>query len=362
MTPLNTKIFQNGGSDKQGCAAAMDYFPAFMNLRGRKTVVIGGGRVAARKAAMLARAGADVTLIAPHVTEPLSAEIAAGKYSHHAGNFTGHHLSGAVLVIAATNDRHINRQVARHGRLRGIPVNVVDDAELSSFIMPAIIDRAPVTIAISTGGASPVLARWVRARIETALPTALGQVAVLAGRMRRTVKTRIPHMATRRRFWEQILAGPAADLALAGQDEAAAATIARALAHISPEDGPEDGQIWLVGAGPGDPELLTIKALRALQSADVVVHDRLVSGGVLDLARRDADRIDVGKMTRRDIGDLLVTLASDGKRVVRIKDGDPFKLDDMAALTRAGIICTIIPGITAVDQTQPEFMKTENAA
>jgi uroporphyrin-III C-methyltransferase / precorrin-2 dehydrogenase / sirohydrochlorin ferrochelatase len=336
----------------------MDYFPAFMNLRDRKSVVIGGGPVAARKAAMLARAGADVTIVAPHVTEPLSAEIAAGNYTHHAELFAGHHLNGATLVIAATNDRHINKQVARHGRLRGVPVNVVDDAELSSFIMPAIIDRAPVTIAISTGGASPILARWVRARIETALPTALGRLAVLAGRMRRTVKTRIPHMATRRRFWEQILDGPVADLALAGQDEAAAAIIARALSNV----GPEDGQIWLVGAGPGDPELLTIKALRALQSADAIVHDRLVSDGVLDLARRDADRIDVGKMARRDIGDLLVNLAGDGKRVVRLTDGNRSRADNMATLTRAGIVCTVIPGVTAVDQTQPEFRKTESAA
>jgi uroporphyrin-III C-methyltransferase / precorrin-2 dehydrogenase / sirohydrochlorin ferrochelatase len=332
----------------------MEHFPAFMKLCGRKALVIGGGAVAARKVELLRRAGARIAIVAPELTALLADGIAAGDYCHQGRRFAAEHLDGAVLVVAATDDHEVNASVARHARLRGIPVNVVDDAELSSFIMPAIVDRAPVTVAISTGGASPVLARWVRTRIETALPSALGRVAALAGRMRREVKARIPDIGRRRRFWEQFLDGPAAGLALDGRDEAATELVRRALGAPAPA---EIGQVWLVGAGPGDPDLLTIKALRALQSAEVIVHDRLVSDGVLDLARRDAERIYVGKqpgrhaMTQPDINQLLISLARDGRRVVRLKGGDPFMFgrggEEMAALAEAGIVCHVVPGITA---------------
>jgi uroporphyrin-III C-methyltransferase / precorrin-2 dehydrogenase / sirohydrochlorin ferrochelatase len=321
----------------------MEHFPAFMNLRGRKAVVIGGGAVAGRKADMLARAGARVTIIAPRICASLSDDIKAETYTHLAEPFADNHLTGAMLVIAATDSHDVNRQVARHGRLRGIPVNVVDDPELSSFIMPAIVDRSPVTVAISTGGASPVLARWIKTRIETALPSTLGRAATLAGIMRRVVAMRVPDITTRRRFWERWIE----------EEDATAVSIYRALNRGDRED----GQVWLVGAGPGDPDLLTIKALRALQSADVIVHDRLVSDEILDLARRDADRFPVDM--QYETNELLIAHARAGKRVIRLTYGDS---QPIKALIDAGILCHLVPGITVAARQPMEFIKSEKAA
>ena len=331
----------------------MDYYPLFMKIEDRACVVIGGGAVAARKIEMLRRAGARVSVVAPELSDDLAALVARGVIDHRGRIFFPNQLDGAVLVVAATDDAAVNAQVARHARLRGLPVNVVDDAALSSFVMPAVIDRSPVVVAVSTGGASPVLARRVRARIEAALPPGIGHLAKLLGRYREAAMRHIPDAASRRRTWERIVDGPVARLALARRDQDAEAR----LLHELTNPAEASGEVYLVGAGPGDPELLTIKAHRALESADVVVHDRLVNPGILDLARRDAERLHVGKrvgdhsMGQDDINALLVELARAGKRVVRLKGGDPFVFgrggEELAALTAAGIPCQIVPGITA---------------
>ena len=341
----------------------MEYFPAFMNLKGRGATVIGGGAVAARKIAMLRRAGAPVSVIAPRLHASLARDEDAGRIEHRARAFEPEHLDGSVIIIAATDNRDLNRQVARHARLRAIPVNVVDDPELSSFIMPAVIDRSPVMVAVSTGGASPVLARWTRARIEAALPTALGRLGALAGRYRDAVRNRLPEERRRRRFWEELFEGPVMELALSGRENEAEAALRSAL---DVPDQPRTGEVFLVGAGPGDPELLTLKALRVLQSADVIVHDRPVSD-VLDLARRDAERIHVGKQAQDEIIRLLVAEARAGRRVVRLTGGDPFIFghggEEMAAVQEAGIACHVVPGIAAaVGRAAQAIHGEENAA
>jgi len=331
----------------------MDYYPLFMQIEDRTCVVIGGGVVAARKIEMLRRAGARVSVVAPDLTDDLARLAECGLIDHRGRMFFPNQLDGAVLVIAATGDEAIDAQVARHARLRGLPVNVVEDAELSSFVTPAVIDRSPVVVAVSTGGTSPVLARRIRAQIETVLPPALGRLARLLAKYRGAARRHVPDPVQRRRTWERIIDGPAAGLALSHHSEDAEATLIREL--TGPTSG--RGEVHLVGAGPGDPELLTIKARRVLENAGVVVHDRLVSAEIVDLARRDAERIDVGKraghhaMRQDEINDLLVELARNGKRVVRLKGGDPLIFgrggEEIEALRAAGISCLVVPGITA---------------
>ena len=334
--------------------AGMAYFPVFLKLKGRLAIVVGGGAVAQRKVVLLRKAGARVRVVAPDLTPALRTDLSTGAIEHITEAFQPSHLDGAAVVVAATDRRSVNAQVSRHARLRGLPVNVVDDPELCSFIVPAIVDRSPVMVAVSTSGLSPVLARGIRARIETALPNGLGRLAELAGRYRDVVARRLPDGDSRRRFWERLFEGPVAEHMFANQDADAESALLDAL---NTADRGNNGQVFLVGAGPGDPDLLTIRALRLLQSADVIVHDRLVSDEVLDLARRDADRVYVGKrcgdhvMTQADINALLVRLAHEGKRVVRLKGGDPFVFgrggEEMETLAREGITCHVVPGITA---------------
>ncbi len=336
----------------------MDYYPLFLKIEDRTCVVVGGGAVAARKVEMLRRAGARVSIVAPKLVAELALLAERGVIDHRGRMFFPNQLDGAVLVIVATDDRALEVQVARHARLRGLPVNVVDDAALSSFVAPAVIDRSPVVVAVSTGGASPVLARWLRARIEAALPPARGRLARLLGRYRGAARRHIPDPVQRRRTWERIVDGPVARLALGNRHRDAEAALLHELTGAAATTlATTSGEVHLVGAGPGDPELLTIKAHRLLESADVVVHDRLVSPEIVDLARRDAERIDVGKraghhaMSKEQINDLLIDLARRGKRVVRLKGGDPFIFgrggEEMAALAAAGIACLAVPGITA---------------
>jgi uroporphyrin-III C-methyltransferase / precorrin-2 dehydrogenase / sirohydrochlorin ferrochelatase len=331
----------------------MRHLPAFLDIAGRPCLVIGGGEVAARKIALLERAGGDVRVISPELVPSLSRGVAAGRIQHIAAEFAAHHMTNAALVIAATDNRALNAQVSWEAKQRGLPVNVVDDPALCTFQVPAIVDRDPVLIAISTGGASPVLARWVRRRIEGMLPTALGRLATLANRWRPAAKARLSSVESRKQFWEGVFDGPVAQLALDGRDDDADA----ALQHALDRSGPTPGAVYLVGAGPGDPELLTMRAHRLLQYADVIVYDRLVSDAVLDLVRRDAQMIYAGKapgahaMSQDDINALLVKLGRQGKQVIRLKGGDPFLFgrggEEMLAVEAAGLACHIIPGITA---------------
>jgi uroporphyrin-III C-methyltransferase/precorrin-2 dehydrogenase/sirohydrochlorin ferrochelatase len=334
----------------------MNYFPAFFNLTAQKVLIVGGGEVALRKLALLARSGAKVTVVAPEVLPELRQQAAAGTITVAVREFLPHDLDGARLVIVATSRRAVNRWIASLSEARGIPVNVVDDREASRFIVPAIIDRDPVLVAISTGGTSPVLARRLRERLEALIPKRFGELALWLQTLRRTARWRLRDTDARRRFFERIVDGAAARRFVAG-DTHGAESLAQQLLARTASLPRESGEVTLVGAGPGDPELLTLKALRALQDADVILHDRLVPRAVLDMARRDATRICVGKAaggagsTQAEINALLIEHAQHGKRVVRLKGGDPFIFgrggEELEALHKAQIRFSVIPGITA---------------
>jgi uroporphyrin-III C-methyltransferase/precorrin-2 dehydrogenase/sirohydrochlorin ferrochelatase len=336
----------------------MDYFPIFLKLADEPVVVVGGGEVAARKIDLLLRTGAKVTVVAPELIESLANLVAAGTIVHFASEFQPEHLNGARIAIAATDRQSINAWVAHQAERRNIPVNVVDDRELSRFIVPAIVDRSPVVVAVASSGDAPVLTRRLREKLETFLPQRLGVLAKLAGKLRPAVKARVEEPAARRRFWERFFDGPLASDLLAGRSDAATveARVEESLRAASESVRPV-GEVVLVGAGPGDPGLLTLRALRALQNADVVLYDRLVSTQIVDLARRDAERIYVGKApgaahaSQEQINALLVKLARQGKRVCRLKGGDPFIFgrggEELETLAAEGIRFEVVPGITA---------------
>ena len=338
----------------------MDYLPVFLRLDARPVVVVGGGTVALRKVACLLKAAAQVTVVAPDLHPQLAAQAANGRLVHSAAGFSAAHLAGAVAVVAATADAATNRAVSLAAQARGIPVNVVDDAELSTFIFPAIIERAPILVAVSSSGRAPVLARRVREQIEALLPARLGALARFMGARRRAVQRMLGPLA-RRAFWERVVSGPVAQRVLGGDQAAAERALARELlaAQLSAAPGTGGGgtgEVYLIGAGPGDPDLLTLRALQLLQQADVILYDRLVSPQTLERARRDAERIFVGKESgeraqQQRIHELLVLLARRGKRVARLKGGDPFVFgrggEEIEVLAAHDIPYCIVPGITA---------------
>jgi len=334
----------------------MNFLPIFLDLKNRPCAVIGGGEVASRKLTLLLEAGAQVTVYAPTAGETVRRWAADGKIRHVAQEFRPEMLDGCALVIAATDDKSVNRQVSDAAKARNIPVNVVDQPDLCTFIMPSIIDRSPVIVAVSTGGSSPVLARLIRARLETLIPAGYGRLAKLAVKFRDRVKQRFTHPPRRRRFWEEVLQGPIAELVYSGQDAAAEKALQQRIEAVDGSQAPV-GEVYLVGGGPGDPDLLTFRALHLMQQADVVVYDRLVSPAVLKLIRRDAERIYAGKerdnhaIPQEDINHLLVRLAKEGKQVVRLKGGDPFIFgrggEEIDTLAAEGIPFQVVPGITA---------------
>lgn len=329
----------------------MDYLPIFLNVKGRLCLVVGGGEIGKRKAGVLLEAGAKVRVVAPEIDSSL---VEMANVECIASRFDVQHLEGVTLIIAATNDRGVNILVSKIAHERGIPVNVVDDPEYCSFIMPAILDRSPLMVAFSSGGASPVLTRMMRSKLESIIPQNYKLLAGFAERFRELVKTRITNPPKRRIFWENALDGELAEKVLAG-DEASAEKILEQM--LSEEDNVLRGEVYLVGAGPGDPDLLTFRALRLMQKADVVVYDNLVSKPIVDMTRRDAQRIFVGKkradhtMRQEEINALLVQLAKEGKRVLRLKGGDPFIFgrggEEIETLAAEGIPFQVVPGITA---------------
>jgi uroporphyrin-III C-methyltransferase/precorrin-2 dehydrogenase/sirohydrochlorin ferrochelatase len=332
----------------------MRYFPLFLDLKGKPVLLVGGGDVAARKYTLLADAGAKVSVVAPVLKSEIAAALEAGNLTHQPREFVEADIQGMWLVVAATNDRAVNAAVSAAAEAARIPCNVVDDRELSSFIMPAIIDRSPVQIAISTGGTSPVLARLIRERLETLLDGSLGTLASFADRWRTTIREKLVDIGARRRFLSWMLSGPVAANLRAGRETQAEELTRKALAAA---DAMPVGHVVLVGAGPGNAGLMTLQGLRALQEADVIVHDRLVSIEVLELARRDAARFDVGKFvggggaTQEEINQLLVEHAKRGEYVVRLKGGDPFVFgrggEEIDFLREHGISYEVVPGITA---------------
>lgn len=339
----------------------MRHFPVFLELHGRKALVVGGAPRAAAKVALLDAAGARTVVVAPEVCGEIAAAAAGGRIRHERRVFEPSDVADCAVVIAATGLLPIDAAVAKAARHAGLPVNVVDNAELSTFIMPAIVDRDPITVAISSGGASPALARALRSRIEQMLPNRLGQVARFAERFRDTVKSVIGDYAARRRLWDEVIGGPIADAVERGDEPGAAARMLALMNVHVPAQHPgmvgPPGTVYLVGAGPGDPDLLTLRAIRALQRADVVIYDRLVGSGILDMARREAERIYVGKeksghtMAQADINALLAARAEAGETVVRLKGGDPFIFgrggEELDYLRRRGISVQVVPGISA---------------
>ena len=329
----------------------MDFLPVFHKIKNRCCLVVGGGDVAKRKVSMLLDAGANVRVVAPEIDDSLREQSGVVCVF---SSFEENHLEGVALVIAATNDRAVNRRVSELAQARNIPVNVVDDLELCSFIMPAILDRSPLMVAFSSGGTSPVLARMLRGQLETVIPQNYSRLAAFAERFREVVKARIAQPAQRRIFWENVLDGVMAEKVLNG-DEAGAEVLLQQ--HLADMTGAPIGEVYLVGAGPGDPDLLTFRALRLMQKADVVVYDNLVSKPIVEMTRRDAERIFVGKqrsdhtLSQVDINQLLVNLAQQGKRVLRLKGGDPFIFgrggEEIETLAAAGIAFQVVPGITA---------------
>jgi len=335
----------------------MNYLPVFMDIRDRPCLLVGGGEVALRKATLLDRAGARLLVVAPQVSDALGELVHAADGVIHTRPFTDSDLEGVVLVIAATDDDAVNRRISMLARRRALPVNVVDQPDLCSFIVPAIVDRSPVVISISTGGSSPVLTRRLKEEIERVVPAAYGRLAAMLGRYRKAVKRRLSDFGQRTRFWERLLDGPLPGMVFSGREEEAEAHIRAELKRGESEYRSPQGEVYLVGAGPGDPDLLTLKALRLMYAADVVLYDRLVSPDILARVRPDAEKIHVGKrrahhpVPQETINEILVRLAQQGRKVLRLKGGDPFifgrggeEIDRLAAL---GIPFQVVPGITA---------------
>jgi uroporphyrin-III C-methyltransferase/precorrin-2 dehydrogenase/sirohydrochlorin ferrochelatase len=335
----------------------MDYLPLFVDVRDRLVVVVGGGVVAYRKIEHLLKAHARVRVVAPVLCADLDAYRTLGRIEHRPVPFSAPQLEGALLVIAATDDEAVNEAVSHAARERGVLVNVVDDAARSVFIFPAIIDRSPLIVAVGTAGNSPTLARRVRTQIEALLPERLGLLAQYAGRWRTAVQAALPELPQRLRFWDGFFNGPVATSLLSGSEAGADAAMQRSLEQARAAAGAQLGEVYLIGVGPGDPDLLTLRAQQLLQQADVLLYDRLVPDVILGRARRDAEKINVGKTpgrhehTQEYINQLLVEHARAGKRVARVKGGDPFIFgrggEELQVLREAGIPVVVVPGITA---------------
>jgi len=335
----------------------MQALPIFMNINQRLCVVIGAGEVAARKVTMLLRAQASVTVYAPEICPTLADLVEAGRIRYQQARFTDQQLSGACLVIAATNNLQVNTAVSLAAQANNIPVNVVDAPALCTFTMASIVERSPIVIAISSEGNAPVLARYLRSKIETMLPAGYGRIAAIAGEFRDKVKSKYATSQARRIFWEGVLQGPIVERILAGQEAAARIGLNQLLADDTASQ--QHGEVYLVGGGPGDPDLLTFRALRLMQQCDVCVYDKLVSPEVLDLVRRDAELIYVGKsrdqhtLPQEEINQLLARLALAGKRVLRLKGGDPFIFgrggEEIETLMQQGVPFQVVPGITAAN-------------
>jgi len=333
----------------------MQNYPIFVDLQEQSCLMVGGGPVALRKIRLMRLAGAQITVIAPELCDDLVNEFGK-QITHIQREFVDSDIKGYRLITAATNNSTVNQRISELAQAVNIPVNVVDQPELCSFITPSIVDRSPVVIAISTGGDAPVLARMLRAKLEAFIPSSYGQLAATMGRYRDKLKAAMPEERDRRLFWEKVVQGPIAELFFSSRDTEAQE---RLIAEI--ESGRQAdqmcGEVWLIGAGPGDPDLLTFRALRLMQQADVVLYDRLVSDEILNLTRRDADRIYVGKkrsdhaVPQGEINQLLVDLAKEGKNVVRLKGGDPFIFgrggEEIELLAKSDVPFQIVPGITA---------------
>ncbi len=335
----------------------MDHLPVFLDLKDKKVVVTGGGTIAARRTERALDVGARVFVYASDLCADFAELSNIGNFTHINRPFIADDLDGAVVAWGCMEDES-DQQLADLARQRKVLVNVADVPENCDFITPSIVDRDPLVVAISTGGASPILARTIRARLEVMLPATYGDLVRFVGKFRDKAMANLKTGAERLRFWEAVSTGPVTDLFLAGDEEGASRQLESELeAAASGKVRPKLGEVYLVGAGPGDPDLLTFRALRLMQLADVVVFDRLVGDGIMNMVRRDAERIYVGKMPQQhivpqeEISLMLVRLAQEGKRVLRLKGGDPFIFgrggEEIEALAAENIPFQVVPGITA---------------
>lgn len=335
----------------------MDRLPVFLNLRDKPCLVVGGGTVAARKVKLLQRTGAAISVLADDVSASLQEEIEQGRLRRVDAPYSSELVARFLLVIAATDDEAFNHRIAADAATAARFCNVVDDNAASSFILPAIVDRSPVLIAIGTEGNAPVLAQQLKNQIEAWLPARIGELAAQAGRWRKLVQKRFADLTTRRRFWQDFFTGPIAEHLLAGRQAAAEKAMRAQLVGDVVTPAPGSGEAWIVGAGPGDPGLMTLRGQSLVGRADVILYDRLVSAPILDLARKEAEMIFVGKsagvqaMSQDEINALLVRLVREGHRVCRLKGGDPFVFgrggEEALALAEAGLPFQIVPGISA---------------
>ena len=336
----------------------MQHLPIFLDVESKPTLVAGGGIVAARRTELLLRAGAPVLVCAPVLCPDFAEVRTHPRFRHLARHPAIADLQGVFLCFIATQDAELNAVARAMARQAGVLVNVADSVEASDFILPSIVDRSPVVIAVSTAGASPILGRMLKARLESLIPAAYGRLAGLVSRFREKLVTMLPDPDARRRFWEGVLEGPTAELVLAGDDAAAEASLQAEIRLLGAGvAGARRGEVFLVGAGPGDPDLLTFRAFRLMQKADVVLYDRLTDESIMKLVRREAQRIYVGKrpddhtLPQEDISALLVRLAKEGKRVLRLKGGDPFIFgrggEEIETLAENEIPFQVCPGITA---------------
>lgn len=333
-------------------------YPVFLRLAGRTVLMAGAGRVASRRVERLLSSGAHIRVVAPQASEPILRWAQADRLEWHERCVAAADVADCDLVFAATDDPQVNRMIAEAARSQGIRVQQADDAQASDFLVPAVIERGPLQVAVSSDGAAPTLSRRLGAQLETWIPRAYGDLARLAGQFRPQVKARVPS-ADRATFWHHVFDGPIAEQVFAGRYEQARAALSSVLDSDDIVPASRVGEVYLVGGGPGDPDLLTFRALRLMQRADVVLYDSLVAPAIVDLVPEDAERIHVGKRAERhtlpqpDINTLMVDLARQGKRVLRLKGGDPFMFgrggEEIAQLAEAGIAFQVVPGITAAN-------------
>lgn len=333
----------------------MRYFPLFIDSQELQCLVVGAGEVAARKIELLLKSEARITVVAPDVCDVVQALAQENKITLHKREYLLSDIDGKNVIFVATNDSQLNQSISEQAKAKGLLVNVVDNTPLCSFITPSIVDRSPIVIAMSSGGVAPVLLRYLRQKLESTIPPQIKILGEFAERFRDKVKSAIDNVTGRRYFWEEVFDGDIAENLLTGNQEVAETLFEEKLSQQ--DSGKAQGEVYLVGAGPGDPDLVTFRALRLMQKADVVVYDRLVSPEILELVRRDAEKIYVGKaksnhtLPQQDINQLLVTKAQEGNRVVRLKGGDPFIFgrggEEIEVLLQHNIGFQVVPGITA---------------
>ncbi|MEC9413002.1 MAG: siroheme synthase CysG [Pseudomonadota bacterium] len=333
----------------------MDYLPIFLDLKQQDCLVVGGGSVATRKVKLLLKAQAEVSVVSPEISDALGTLVKQGQLRWVQSIFKAEHITDQRLIIAATDNEQVNHLVHDIAKQKHILTNLTDNPDDSDFIFASVLDRSPIIVAVSSGGESPVLARNLRARLETLIPPAYSKLGELMGKYRETVKQKFGELRQRRQFWDSVLSGPIADHVMAGREGIAEQILQQQLADEIKTV--ETGEVFLVGAGPGDPELLTFKALRLMQQADIVFYDRLVSKEILALVRKEAELVYVGKqrawhaVRQEEINNLLLEHAKQGKRVLRLKGGDPFIFgrggEEIDTLAENAIPFQVVPGITA---------------